>query len=65
MKRALAFLVERGRETSTWIGVLGASATLGGINLAPEKATAIGTLGALFCSLVAALTPERKKEPDQ
>ena len=64
MRRLLTFLVARGQESSTWAAAASAGATLAGVNLAPEKAAAIATLGALVCAAIAAATPQHK-DPDQ
>lgn len=53
------WLMERFMEKSTWGAVLTSGATLTGMAVAPDKAEAIGTIGMLVASGIAAATRER------
>jgi hypothetical protein len=54
-------MLDRFSERSTWGALLTAAGTLGGMAVEPEKAEAIGFLGTLVASGIAAATRERKR----
>lgn len=55
------WMLDRLSERSTWFAVITAGGTLGGMAVEPEKAEAIGVLGTLAASCVAAATREHKR----
>ncbi len=56
----MEWLKSRLRERSTWAGIIGAATALTGINLLPEHAELLTTLGVLLAGGAAALTKERR-----
>lgn len=58
MARIVGFLVARGRERSSWLGVV-ALATAGGVQMNPEQAEALVALGVALAGAVAVLWPDR------
>lgn len=55
------WMLDRFSERSTWGALLTAAGTLGGMAVEPEKAEAIGFIGTLVASGIAAATRERKR----
>lgn len=59
----LKFILDRLKERSTWLGVIGL-ATAAGVGLTPDQAAAIATGGAAIASAVAAFTPDSPSKKD-
>jgi hypothetical protein len=55
--KALAWLLERLKERSTWVGIVGVI-TAAGVNLSPEKAEAIITVGGAVVSAILVFTKD-------
>lgn len=57
--RLAAWLAERAKERSTWIGLTTALSGLG-LAIAPERAEAIAALGVIIGGAIAAMTKDTK-----
>ena len=55
MKALIAFAIDRAKERSTWIGLIGLLSALG-VALSPEQVEAIATLGVAVAGVVGVLT---------
>lgn len=55
MKALIAFSLERAKERSTWVGLVGLLAAVG-VALSPEQAEAIATLGVAIAGAVGVFT---------
>ncbi|WP_022949525.1 hypothetical protein [Methylohalobius crimeensis] len=60
-KRLLNWLLERGREKSTWVGIVGVIATAAGWRLDPELAREIATAAVTLMGGLLMLVKEEKK----
>lgn len=56
----MEWVKSRLRERSTWAGIIGAATALAGINLLPEHADVLITLGVLIAGGAAVATKERR-----
>lgn len=59
-RRVVAYLQERGREASTWRGIV-LALTAFGVNLSPEQSEAIIAAGIGIAGLIGLMLPDRKK----
>jgi hypothetical protein len=55
------WMLDRLSERSTWFAMITAGGTLGGMAIEPDKAEAIGFIGTLIASGIAASTREHKR----
>lgn len=56
----MKWILERAKEKTTWLGIIGVIGTLTGAQLAPELQEAITTTGLAITSLVLILLKEKK-----
>jgi len=56
----MEWLKARLRERNTWAGIIGAAVALGGVNLAPEHAELLTTLGVAIAGGAAVVSKETR-----
>ncbi len=56
----MEWLKARLRERNTWAGIIGAAVALGGVNLAPEHAELLTTLGVMIAGGAAVVSKETR-----
>lgn len=55
MNTVLTYILDRLKERSTWLGIIGAATAIG-ISVSPDTANAITAAGVAVASLIAAIT---------